>query len=303
MAEGRASVPAGEDSQELHRPGGLFAPAAEFMAHRSKPFIVLTSTLAVIGLAVVDYLTGPELRFFIFYWPPIAGATWYLGRRWGFAFVGLCGLAWLLANPVGHAENARLGLVAWNTAVNVASFALLAVVVDRIRSLLEHERLTARIDRLTGVANLRSFSESIANEVKRNARSGTPLSLAYMDIDNFKLVNDRLGHAAGDEVLCAVANVLGKNVRAGDLVARLGGDEFALLLPATGEEEAAQVVDRLQQALAALVARATWPISFSTGLVTCSAATCSADDLIHAADTLMYEVKVGGKNATRHRRW
>jgi diguanylate cyclase (GGDEF)-like protein len=270
------------------------------MAQRSHAFIVLTSTLTVAGLAVFDYLSGPELRFFIFYWPPIAVATWYLGRRWGFAFVGLCGVAWLLANPVGYAENARFGLTVWNAGVNIASFALLAAVVGRLRTLLEHERLTARIDLVTGVANLRSFSESISAEVGRSARNGTSLSLAYLDIDDFKLINDRLGHAAGDEVLRAAAQVLRDNIRGGDIVARLGGDEFALLLPGAGEDEAAQVIGRLRHALTAMATESAWRISFSIGLVTSPGATLSADDLIRAADALMYDVKASGKNAVRY---
>lgn len=294
MRQGGALHPA-------HQQGRLVAFATTFMDARSRPVILAGCALIVLGLAVVDYMTGPELRFFIFYWPPIAVVTWYAGRRWGLAFVVACGAAWLVANPVGYSENARIGLAAWNTAVNAASFALLVVMIAALRRLVDRERLAARVDVVTGVANLRAFSEVIGAEVARSGLTGAPLSLAYLDIDNFKTVNDRLGHAAGDGVLQAVALILRSSLRTGDVVARLGGDEFAVLLPRAGEEEALLIIQRLQRTMDSRAADAGWEISFSIGLVTCAGASVVPEQLLSQADSLMYEAKTAGKSTIRNR--
>jgi len=284
--------------QQQHR---VMARFATFMDERSRPFILTSSALIVVGLAIVDYLTGPELRFFIFYWPPIAIVTWYVGRRWGLTFVALCGAAWLVANPVGYLENAGLGLAVWNTAVNTLSFGLLTVLIATLRSLVDRERLAARVDVMTGVPNSKAFSEVIGTEIARSAGTGTPISLAYLDVDNFKSVNDSLGHAAGDDVLQAVALILRSNLRPGDVVARLGGDEFAVLLPGAAEREALFVMQRLQAVMDAKAADAGWAISFSIGIVSCLGVEVAAEELIGMADSLMYEAKRSGKKTLRHR--
>ena len=292
----------GADSvhHETHRQHGSMARIAAFMEARSLPFILITSAVAVAGLAIVDYLTGPELRFFIFYWPPIAVVTWYAGRKWGLAFVAISGGAWLVANRIGGSENAGFAVAAWNTAVNTLSFGLLTLLIATVRTLVDRERLAARVDITTGVPNLKAFLEAIGGEIAGCRRAGTPISLAYLDVDDFKRVNDRLGHAAGDGVLHAVAHVLRAHLRPGDVVARLGGDEFAVLLPGAAERESLQVMQRLQAAMDARAAEAGWEISFSIGLVSCASHDATADELIRAADALMYEAKRDGKKTLRH---
>lgn len=167
-------------------------------------------------------------------------------------------------------------------------------------ALLEAEKKLARCDALTGLANRRAFYERAEQERKRSARYQRPLSLAYVDLDNFKHVNDTHGHETGDQVLTTVAAVLGKNLRSEDLAARLGGDEFAVLLPESGDAAAAFVIHKLHRLLTAAMQEKQFPVTFSVGLVTYDPVPQSTEHMVQKADELMYEVKRQGKNAIRH---
>jgi len=161
---------------------------------------------------------------------------------------------------------------------------------------LEMEKSLSRSDALTGLANRRAFYETTEIERKRAARYSRPLSLAYIDLDNFKQVNDRNGHEAGDRVLELVASVLHKNVRAESVVARLGGDEFALLLPEADHVAANFVINKLHNLLTKAMQEKNWPVTFSIGMITYERPPESTEQMVHAADELMYTVKHEGKN-------
>jgi diguanylate cyclase (GGDEF)-like protein len=121
-----------------------------------------------------------------------------------------------------------------------------------------------------------------------------------MDVDDFKLINDRLGHSAGDRLLRLVADTIRQNVRGIDVVARLGGDEFAVLMPETDERAAQVVIRRVRRQLLEAARREDWPVTFSAGLVTWIAPPAGVDEMLRAADELMYDAKRHGKNTVRH---
>ncbi|HUK13491.1 MAG TPA: GGDEF domain-containing protein [Thermoanaerobaculaceae bacterium] len=269
-----------------------------FLARRSRGFILLAGALLILLLGVVNYLTGPELRFYVFYWLPIAMVAWFAGQRWGYAAVVASGACWALANGTEWLAE-RPSVLVWNTAVSVLSFALLAHLIARLRLLVDQEHETARTDYLTGIANARAMSEALQAEIGRARRRGAPLTLAYVDLDDFKQVNDRLGHEAGDRALAAIAQAIRGNLRAGDSVARIGGDEFAFLLPETDQAQAPAVVDRVLARMREAVTRARLSITFSVGAVTCRGFDGTAEELLRRADGLMYEAKQGGKDAVR----
>jgi len=262
-----------------------------FLANRSREFVLTASAAIVVLLTLVDYLTGPDLRFFIVYWPPIAAVAWYVSRRWGYVFVALSGLGWFVANVPEQLGAGNTHVAAWNTAANLASFFLLATLLGRLRSLVERERQTARTDFTTGVPNSRSFIESLEGALAAARRSRIPFTLAYMDIDNFKAINDRLGHTAGDLLLRAVAQKIRGALRTTDVVARLGGDEFAVLFPGTDEAHARIAVGRVRLAVGELIASHGWPISVSSGVVSYTHGDVSGDEAIGQADALMYAAK------------
>ena len=146
----------------------------------------------------------------------------------------------------------------------------------------------------------RAFYEIATIELDRSARYLHPLSLAYIDIDNSKQVNDTLGHSAGDKLLHSVAKTIKENIRSIDAVARLGGDEFAILMPETNNQIAITAMNKLRKYLLDIAQQNNWPVTFSIGVVTC-AGPCKLDELIREADNLMYTVKKGEKNRIEYK--
>jgi diguanylate cyclase (GGDEF)-like protein len=155
------------------------------------------------------------------------------------------------------------------------------------------------LDPLTGAANARAFRGRARDEIDRSRRYGRPFTLAYVDLDNFKAVNDRFGHSAGDNLLRLVTDNIRKNLRTTDIFARVGGDEFVLLLPETGPESARAVLDKLQDKVTSSLQEAKWPVTLSVGAVIYLSPPDSVDAMIVQADNLMYQVKHSGKNRIR----
>src|SRR5256714_10898845 len=209
-----------------------------FLESRSRPFVFVASLLLVILLGVVDYLNGPDISLLIFYVVPVLVAAWYAGRRAGYFVCVASGLAWLVGAyfTTGHFSHPLIAY--WNVAVRLGSMLIRARLVASFKPSLEHERELARTDYLTDAFNGRSFGEMAGAEIERARRHAHPFTVAYIDVDDFKLVNDRQGHSAGDRLLKTIADTVRENVRAIDLVARLGGDEFAVLMPETVETAA-----------------------------------------------------------------
>ena len=169
---------------------------------------------------------------------------------------------------------------------------------DRARRLAEE----VRRDPLTGVYNRSQLEEVLEKEFDAATRHGWPLSIAFIDLDDFKQVNDRWGHLVGDEVLRNFAKALLRHVRSSDIVARYGGEEFLVVLPGIGEEAAAQVVRRILSEVSGVamadVGGQPLHITFSAGLATQGALQQfrHVDDLLRAADKALYGAKREGRN-------
>jgi diguanylate cyclase (GGDEF)-like protein/PAS domain S-box-containing protein len=170
-------------------------------------------------------------------------------------------------------------------------------VTERREAELERERLlaklaeAARTDPLTGILNRRVWREELDRELANAARQGTPLALAVLDLDNFKAVNDELGHLKGDEILRRTAAAFRGSIREGDLIARFGGDEFACLFIGAEEAEALTLADRL---LAVPPEEAT----ASAGVAIWDGSE-SADDFFSRADLALYAAKKSGRGLVR----
>jgi diguanylate cyclase (GGDEF)-like protein/PAS domain S-box-containing protein len=173
----------------------------------------------------------------------------------------------------------------------------LKVNEGKLQAALESEKNLSRVDFLTGIPNRRMFYQALTLEGKRSRRYGRAVTLVYIDVDNFKLLNDHYGHATGDELLKIIGSILEGSVRSTDMAARLGGDEFAILLPETDEQSAGVIVAKLRQNLQSAIAPKGWPVTFSFGVVTFPIALDSTEDMIKRADEFMYEAKRGGKSA------
>jgi diguanylate cyclase (GGDEF)-like protein len=166
------------------------------------------------------------------------------------------------------------------------------------RSNAELKRL-AVTDSLTGIANRRQFMETLEGEVARSRRHGRPLSLLMLDIDHFKQINDRWGHATGDEAIKATALACLDGIRTIDLAARVGGEEFAILLPETPMDAAGLVADRVRQNVAAVrLPREAGEVGLtcSIGVSQLTADDVSLETLLTRADQALYRAKAGGRN-------
>ncbi len=162
----------------------------------------------------------------------------------------------------------------------------------------------AHIDPLTGVANRRRFSEVYATEVERINRYGGQLpTLALLDIDHFKMVNDRYGHACGDQVLKTFAETLKNTLRASDFICRWGGEEFAVLLPETRPDQAVTLLDRLRVTIGRLLFSSPvqeFSVTVSAGVSATTSATLTLDEVVNHADMALYEAKNKGRNRVKY---
>ena len=168
-----------------------------------------------------------------------------------------------------------------------------ALTINNAHLQAEVARL-ASSDALTGLANRRQLDFALGREVARTVRTKEPLSVALIDIDHFKDVNDTFGHVAGDEVLREVSGALARSVRDVDLVARYGGEEFAIVLPNCASAGALVVVERVRAAVASLGGAA--KVTVSAGIATAAGEGTEGDSLIAAADEALYESKRGGRD-------
>ncbi len=263
---------------------------------RSALFWVAIGLLGIIGIGIADIATGSELSFSLFYLIPIVLATWFLGRNYGYALCVIGAAIWFASDFLGGKVYSEPYIRYWNAAIRL-SFFLLATHLLLSSQALMRERMLARLDALTGAANRRYLFETIQIELDRSHRYKHSFTIAYIDLDNFKIVNDQLGHEIGDQLLCAAVRRLKYHMRKTDMLARLGGDEFILLLPETDHKEAQAIIPKIQSALLNEMKRHNWPVTFSIGVLTCLDAQVTTDELVGKADDLMYSVKKNGKNA------
>ena len=267
-------------------------------------FLTLVLALLAIGaVGVLDYLAGPLVSFTVFYLVCILVIAWLFNLFSTILFSLICTAVQVLGDLWHSNFDATLVQIYWQAAGALAVYLFVGFVVYSFRAVLEREVALARTDPLTGAANNRSFGERANLELNRARRSNRPLTVAYVDVDRFKAVNDRFGHSAGDRLLRTITTTIRANLRNSDMVARLGGDEFALLLPETSYEPAHLGLSRVHSALDAAMNQDKWPVTFSIGIVTFAKVPENIDALIQIADSVMYDAKESGKNTIRHSTW
>lgn len=181
------------------------------------------------------------------------------------------------------------------------TLALAAAITLQNAELVERLRSAAMTDGLTGLLNRSAVEERLEAEISRGARHQVRTSVVLLDLDRFKLINDSLGHAAGDRYLVQVGELLRRQMRALDVAGRLGGDEFLVILPLTALEDATAFVDRMRNALREFLARHPefGQATFSAGLAEAPRDGDHGTALLAAADAALYRAKGAGRNTAR----
>jgi diguanylate cyclase (GGDEF)-like protein len=251
------------------------------------------------------------INFIVLGFGALRMSAWQTALVWTYSTVGLT-ILFLTTNkpiamPMSTDVERALALACIVSALGRCAFtglygsSLREILYKRGNELrVAHARIEqlAQVDELTGTLNRRYIMKALNEELTRTQRSNDPCSVAIVDLDYFKRINDRFGHPVGDEVLRTFSFSIGANIRNIDKLGRYGGEEFLLVLPGAGKEEAAQAVDRLR----AIIEDVNWTAISSGVELTMSAGVWqikpndSADDVLAKADKALYRAKEAGRN-------
>lgn len=267
--------------------------------HRWAAWLICVGLIVLLGL--LRSATDTDFTFASLAILPVLAIAWIDGKRNGL-LVALLATAMWLASDIASERQFSDDWIPWvNAITRLLTYGIAVLLVAQIRFQFDREHNNATHDALTGLQNRRAFFEAGDFEVERAKRYAHPLAVIYLDLDDFKQLNDCKGHDAGDAALRATASALTRTMRATDRVARMGGDEFAVLLPETGYEAAITAGQKISIALDAAL-KAFPPVKVSIGVAWFAAADRLFPAMLTAADELMYEVKESGKHDMRSRR-
>ena len=260
---------------------------------------VVVAAAIVTAIGWIDYATGPDVGLSLLYLVPIALSAWFGGVRTAVIVACAAGVSWMAADIAWRENDTAIAISIWNGLTRFVIYVSEGVFIailrrdrEKLQRLAARESLLARTDSNTGLPNARAFVEHAEREIER----GDPLCVLYIDLDNFKTFNDRLGHAAGDDLLEEVARILRESVRECDLAARIGGDEFALMLCDPDELLARRTADSIVEKIRAV--GALYPeIKFgaTVGVAYFREPPANAEDMLRSADEAMYQGKTLGK--------
>ena len=271
------------------------------LADLPRPLLLLVGLVLVTAIGALDYLTGPRVLLSIFYLLPVMLVAWGTeSTGYGVVMVVATCLVGPVEAVVSDYQYNSLAAALWNGLVRLAVFGIVVYLMQQVRVLVAKLEEQAGLDELTGLANLRAFRDVAAREIERGRRFHHGLSLAYIDIDDFKGTNDRLGHDAGDRTLIALASLALATARSVDTVARIGGDEFVIVMPETGADAALPLVTRLREAFPRVATIGDANATCSIGLASFGRPPDSVKEMLAAADALMYQAKAAGKDRVRH---
>jgi diguanylate cyclase (GGDEF)-like protein len=259
--------------------------------------VIVAASIALIGW--VDYATGVEIRVLPLYYLPLSMAAWDLGRRGAVIASVLCALVWMASNYLAGMHYSSEAIWGINLAMQGTSFIVVGLLIAAVRTSYQQVEQLSRTDSLTMLLNARAFADEAGRVLAIGRRHHHAATVVYIDLDNFKDVNDGVGHHEGDRVLRATADLLRQALRAGDVVARIGGDEFVVLLPETDAHGAAPLIERLRLALHIALSTERYTISASIGAVSFAEPPANIEAAVRKADEVMYAAKSAGKNCAR----
>jgi len=271
-----------------------------YLSRLPQSLLISIASVMVLLVGILHHMAGSELSSTVFYLIPIALVTWFTKRSIGLFISMFSALTWLVADLTSGATYSSPDIPYWNGVARLSSFFILTFILSALKSTLKQEKEYSRIDFLTGIRNRRDFIELVNIEINRARSYEHPFTIACIDLDNFKTVNDRFGHTTGDILLRLVAQTIQENIRTTDTVARLGGDEFAILMPETGRNVAEVILQKVQKINLDIVRKHRWPITLSIGVVTFTSPPSTVDETLRISDQLMYTAKNNGKNSIQY---
>jgi diguanylate cyclase (GGDEF)-like protein len=274
-----------------------------FLANSSQNIILGLSFLLLVLICVFDYVIGSDFEVDLFYLLPLVLLTWFAKLKWAIGTTLLSTLAWAMIDKTTGKISPSLLVDVWNASLEFSFFLAFVGVLSMLKRNMQRLDDLANEDALTGVANRRSFFRVAKAEINRSQRFGATFSVVYIDVDNFKLINDMLGHSVGDALLRETAATIRRHIRDIDTVARLGGDEFAVLFPETNAEGSKHIFEKIYRQLSEMVVSHGWSTTFSVGVVTFTKPPASVEEMIEFSDKVMYSVKRQGKNNVSFESW
>ena len=245
----------------------------------------------ILALATLQPHLPHDLPIAVFYILPVVLVAWVGGFWAGSVAAVSASFARMLADAVAGVQFSSPTVPYWNFAISAALYLIISSLLALLHRTLLYERELARTDALTFLGNRRFLEHVAAVELNRSLRYARPFALAYVDVDRFKQINDKRGHAEGDRLLRMIARVLVESLRTSDVVTRLGGDEFAVLLPETHADGARVAMEKAHERLTATITQAGYDVSFSVGVVTYEGGPAELNTMLAQADSIMYEVK------------
>jgi diguanylate cyclase (GGDEF)-like protein len=262
-----------------------------------KTSVLFAGLALVVTIGSIDALTERAFHYCfmstIFYLVPISLVSWTCEKKYAHAVTLSAAATDTFATLYLSDQTRPLPFLGVDMFLQFLLFATFSVVLLILRTAFDHERKASRTDMLTGIYNSRGFQEVATLELARMRRYGSSICVIYLDIDDFKIINDTMGHKEGDNILATFGEVLQRTTREVDTVGRLGGDEFAVILPEAILEQGTRFVTRLKGELAKALHRS---VTFSAGVVCFATAPSTVDTLLEPADAMMYAAKRNGHN-------
>lgn len=252
--------------------------------------------IGVLLVGIIDYVSGAEVRVFPLYYAPIAFVSWFQGYIGVGVMTALSLISWVTSNYfAGLTFSNPFVWVANSLAIGV-SFVIVGLLTAAVRASVVREHGLSRQDPLTELLNTRTFYEEAGRLLAFCRRKDRPITIAYIDLDNFRDVNEALGHQAADDLLRNIGKMLQTSLRPSDLITRLGGDEFGVLLPETGPQQAAAAIERIHSLLSHRFAPIAPGMTSSIGAVTFFTLPETVEAMVHQADIRRYAAKNLGGN-------
>jgi diguanylate cyclase (GGDEF)-like protein len=280
-------------------PGGLASRLVRLdslLVRMPRWWVMVIGLISVALIATLDYATGYEISLSLLYLAPVAMVSWYGGKQPGIALAILSCICWLVADIAAGHDYQHWTIPIWNALVRLGFFLSNGLLLASMRKNLDLQRQLARTDALTGAYTRRVLEERLDHDSRIARRRRYPITVAILDLDNFKHLNDNHGHPAGDRALREMTRLMQSFTRDVDTVARIGGDEFVLLLPDTDRQYARDVILRLRSGLSQVFATIAPGVTCSIGAVTFMESPPNLREVLRVADALLYDAKQHGKN-------